>query len=52
MESTSETYEISVIDSALTLKKKPTAKQNFDDGVLIEIPDHAKPRHLQFYCKA
>ena len=35
----------------LVLKKKETAKVNFDDGVIIDIPGKERPRHLQFLCK-
>ena len=46
MESTRENYDISVTDGALNLTKKDTAKVNYDDGVILDIPGKAKPRHL------
>ena len=50
MESTSNSYDISVKDGALILSKKKTAKVDFDDGIILDIPGKTKPRHLQFYC--
>ena len=52
METTSNSYDISVTDGALVLSKKGTAKVDFDDGVILDIPGKTKPRHLQFYCKS
>jgi len=52
MGKTVDAYEISVADQALSLRKKATAKVDYDDGVIIEIPGSEKPRHLQFFCKS
>ena len=51
MESTKDAYAINVVTGELTLTKKSTAKANFDDGVILDVPHSTLPRHLQFYCK-
>ena len=54
MESTEKVYEVEVKDKTLVLRKKGElpAKVDFDDGVLLDIPNSVKPRHLQFWCKS
>ena len=51
MSSTQEVYQISVQDESLSLTKSPTAKVDFDDGVVLVIDGKPQPRHLQFFCK-
>ena len=51
MESTNDAYTVGVATGELTLAKKATAKANFDDGVVLDVPTQTLPRHLQFYCK-
>jgi len=46
MQSTADVYEFQVAGEALSLKKKATAKTDFDDGVLLHIPAKEQPRHL------
>lgn len=48
---TAEAYDITVEQGSLSLAKKETAKANFDDGVVFDIPVGSRPRHLQFSCK-
>ena len=52
MDTTSNSYDISVKDGALVLTKKNSAKVDYDDGIILDIPGKTKPRHLQFYCKS
>ena len=52
MESTNDAYTIGVATGELSLAKKATAKANFDDGVVFDVPSQNLPRHLQFYCKS
>ena len=52
MESTNDAYSIGVATGELSLAKKATAKANFDDGVVFDVPSQNLPRHLQFYCKS
>lgn len=36
---TLEAYEIFLVNNELSLMKRPTARVNFDDGVMINIPN-------------
>ena len=47
---TVEAYDFQVKEEALSLAKKETAKANFDDGVVFDLPIGSRPRHLQFSC--
>ena len=38
MDSTKDAYTINVATGELTLAKKATAKANFDDGVILDVP--------------